>query len=296
MLDLKLLKTFVTVGTLLHFGRAAEALHSTQPGVTQHIARLEEQLGVALLRRNKRSVALTEAGANLLRHATEILALAERMQDEAKAVAGGFGGQLSIGLSSAIVHSEIPEQIAAFRRAHPLIDVKPTVDSADRLDALLDASLIDAMVTTLPASSETLNTVQLKPRIAMGVALPALHPLARRKRLSVADLHEEPFYTVPRERHADMYDGLITAIRQRGHTPRIAGHEVSFANLLARVAMGDGVALVPSVYAGIVTPAVKVIALSDASLATLKIYLVFRRDNRRLAVEQFVRALSRPAA
>lgn len=296
MLDLKLLKTFVAVGNALHFGRAAEALHATQPGVTQHIAKLEEQLGIQLFHRSKRSVSLTEAGQTLLAHATQMLALADRMQSEARSVADGFGGQLAIGLSSVIIHSELPERINAFRRAHPLIRIQPSVESADRLDGLLDASLVDVLVTTLPARDDTLLAVKLDVRIAMSVAMPAVHPLANERALSIGDLANEPFYTVPRDRYPEVYDSLTAIIRRRGRTARIAGHEVSFTNLLARVALGDGVALVPSAYAGIATAGVKVVPVSDASLSSLPTYLVHRRGDTRLAVKQFIRAMTERGA
>ncbi|GJH30264.1 LysR family transcriptional regulator [Caballeronia novacaledonica] len=291
MLDLKLLKTFVVVGDLLHFGRAAEALHSTQPGVTQHIARLEEQLGVQLLRRSKRAVSLTEAGTTLLRQASQMLALADRMHADAHAMADGLGGHLLIGLSSAIIHSTVPACIRAFRHAHPLIRISPTVERADRLYELLDASLVDVLVTTLPKRDDQLHNVKLRSRIEMGVALPSDHPLAKEPMLSIGDLADQPFYTVPRDRHPEVYDSLIAIIRRRGRPARIVGHEISFTNLLARVALGDGVALVPSAYAGIATPGVNVVPISDASLSTLQTYLVYRRDRGEVAVEKFIRAM-----
>jgi DNA-binding transcriptional LysR family regulator len=292
MLDLKLLKTFVAVGKLLHFARAAEALHSTQPGVTQHIARLEAQLGVQLFHRSKRSVSLTEAGQTLLRHASQMLALAERMQDEARAFAEGYGGQLSVGLSSVILHSALPERIDLFRRNHPLIRVDPVVESADRLCELIDARLVDVLVTTLPAHDAALQTVKLDARVSMGVALPDTHRLAQARTISIGELADEPFYTVPRHLHPEFYDSLTAVIRRRGRSLRVAGHEVSFTNLLARVALGGGVALVPSAYAGIATPGVKVTPISDRPLSSLQTYVVYPREHARLAAEQFVRAMA----
>ena len=298
MLDLKLLKTFVAVGKLLHFARAAEALHSTQPGVTQHIARLEAQLCVQLFHRSKRAVSLTEAGETLLRHASQMLALADRMQDEAQAFAEGYGGQLAIGLSSVILHSALPARIDRFRRKHPLIRLDPIVESADRLCELIDARLVDVLVTTLPAHDAALHTVKLDASVPMGVALPETHRLAGERTLSIGDLADEPFYTVPRHLHPEFYDSLTAVIRRRGRSVRIAGHEVSFTNLLARVALGGGVALVPSAYAGIATPGAKVVPIVDRPLSSLQTYVVYPRSHGRLAVEQFVHAMtdhSKPA-
>ncbi len=292
MLDLRLLKTFVAVGRLLHFGRAAEALNATQPGVTQHVARLEEQLGFALFKRSRRAVALTEAGALFLRHANRLLMLAERMEAEARAVAAGEGGQLALGLSSAIVYSEIPERIAGFRQAHPGLSVRIAVHAGDALRDLLDAHVLDAAITTLPLSGAGYRSDLLDSRTAMGVALPAGHRLAGARSISLKALQDETFVVVPRDQHPEAHDSLTAAMLAGGDPVDIGGYEVSFPNLVARVALGEGVGLVPLAYAGMAPRAVRVVPVGDPGLAQLRIYLVARADNDHPALARFVAAMT----
>lgn len=292
MLDLRLLKTFVVVGRLLHFGRAAEVLAATQPGVTQHIARLEELLGFALFKRSRRSVALTEAGALFLRHANRLLMLAERMEAEARAVAAGEGGQFVLGLSSAVIYSGIPERISAFRQAHPGLGVRLAVHAGDELRDLLDADALDAAVTTLPFAGDGYRSILLDAGTAMGVALPAGHPHAGSASLALKALRDETFVVVPRDQHPEAHDALTATIRAAGGVARIGGHEVSFPNLVARVALGDGLALVPMAYAGMAPAAVRVVPVTDAGLARLRIYLMVRAEADHPALPRLVKALA----
>jgi DNA-binding transcriptional LysR family regulator len=291
MLDLKLLKTFVVMGRLLHFGRAAEALHSTQPGVTQHISRLEEQLGFELLKRNKRSVMLTDAGVLFLRYANRLLLLADRMEEEARSIASGRGGKLALGLSSAIVYSGVPERISAFKRVNPGIEVKLVVHSGDMLQELLDAYAIDAAVTTLPFSGDEYCSTVLDAETPMGVALPVNHPLAGQSSVSIHSLSHENFVVVPRGKHPQAYDSLTSLLHSTGSTARISGHEVSFPNLVARVAMGEGLALVPLAYANMAPSSVRVVKVTDPELAHLKIYLVTKTDCEHTIIPRFNEAM-----
>jgi len=291
MLDLRLINTFVVVGRTLHFGRAAEVLHATQPGVTQHIQRLEEQLGVVLLKRSKRSVALTEAGQVFLRHALKLVEFTRRMQDDARAVAAGLAGHLRLGFSSSIVLSSVPQRISAFRTAHPQLQLRLEVHSGDQLQELLDAFALDAVITTLPFGGESYDSACID-RQAMGVAMPFDHPLASRKRVAVRALARERFIVVPRDKHPQAHDRLTAALQVHGHSVRIGDSDVSFPNLIARVAMGEGVALVPQAYRGSAPQAVAVVPVSDATLAHLEILLISRRDSPTAALPRLRRFLA----
>ena len=86
-LDLTKLRAFVTLAEYLHFGRAAEALHLTQPGLSRQIQTLERQLGARLLERDRRNVALTEAGRQLLEGAPPLLEAVNATRQQVASVA-----------------------------------------------------------------------------------------------------------------------------------------------------------------------------------------------------------------
>src|ERR671910_3457271 len=97
--DARLLRSFAVLADTLHFGRAAERLHVSQPTLSQQIARLERQLGVTLLDRSSRRVALSAAGAAVLEHARAAVAAAESVDAIPREHAGGGGGGPGPGVS-----------------------------------------------------------------------------------------------------------------------------------------------------------------------------------------------------
>src|SRR3954470_1391882 len=96
VIELRLWRQFLAVAEELHFGRAAQRLHITQPPLTQAIALLEERLGVRLFDRTKRSVRLTPAGAVLVPEARDLLARAAALPAHARAAAHGEIGRLRL--------------------------------------------------------------------------------------------------------------------------------------------------------------------------------------------------------
>src|SRR5829696_944026 len=100
--DARLLRSFVVLAETLHFGRAAERLHVSQPTLSQQIGRLERQLGVALLDRSSRRVAVSAAGAAVLEHARAAVAAAKAVDAIAREHADGRRGSLRLGFSPGV--------------------------------------------------------------------------------------------------------------------------------------------------------------------------------------------------
>jgi DNA-binding transcriptional LysR family regulator len=97
MFDVRLLQTLAAVADANSFGRAAETLHATQPGVSQQIARLEHHLGARLLTRGTGPAELTAAGEQILARGRDILAAVARLESDAQAWASGKAGALALG-------------------------------------------------------------------------------------------------------------------------------------------------------------------------------------------------------
>src|SRR5438128_835723 len=117
-IELRHWRQFLAVAEELHFGRAAQRLHMTQPPLTQAIAQLEERLGERLFDRTKRSVRLTAAGAALVPDARELLARAAALPAHARAAAQGEIGRLRLAFVSTVGFGLLPRWIRAFRSQH----------------------------------------------------------------------------------------------------------------------------------------------------------------------------------
>src|SRR5689334_1027262 len=123
-IELRLWRQFVALAETLHFGRAAQRLHMTQPPLTQAIAQLERLLGVRLFDRTKRSVKLTPAGDALLPQARELLARALSLPAQARAAAGGESGTLRLAFVSTVGFAQLPEWVRSFRAKHPQVQLE----------------------------------------------------------------------------------------------------------------------------------------------------------------------------
>jgi DNA-binding transcriptional LysR family regulator len=244
MFDVRLLQTLAAVADANSFGRAAETLHATQPGVSQQIARLEHHFGVRLFTRGTRPAELTAAGEQIAARGRDILAAVARLESDAHAWASGKAGALALGLSSSVSASSIPPRIREFQEEQPQYSLTVDVASADVLFERLEAGVLDAVLTTLPPHGTAYLDITITVQ-QLGVALPSGHPAATRKSLTITDLLNEQFIVVPRTRHAEIYDHLVAVFTASGRTLTIAAEEVAFPSILARVGMGEGVGLVP---------------------------------------------------
>ncbi len=210
-MELRHLRSFVTLAEELHFGRAAERLGMAQPPLSLQIQSLEAGLGVRLFERSRRHVALTEAGRLFLPEAQATLEQAERARRIAQQAARGEVGQLFIGFTgSAPFNAAMPAIISRFRRAWPgLHMVLRELSTTDQLAALAEGSLDIGFVR--PGQPQ--ETAGVETRLVLDeplvVALPEQHPLAGRDSLAMADLAGESFILHPRAIGTGIYDKVV---------------------------------------------------------------------------------------
>ena len=238
------LRCFVAVAEELHFGRAAERLGMAQPPLSQRIQRLERELGVRLLDRSSRRVALTAPGGLLLDEARDILARVDRIYSVAERARLGETGAVRAGLPSDLGGRVLAALLAAFRDRRPdlRLDLRET-GTAEQVRALADGSL-DAGVVRHPCDSRGL---ELGPLLGqpLGVLLPAGDALAASPEVHLADLGGRALVVFPREEAPGAYDELLAGCRRHGYAPaavREARHP-QFA--LGLVLAGTAVSLVP---------------------------------------------------
>jgi DNA-binding transcriptional LysR family regulator len=186
-LDLRKLRYFVVVADRLHFGRAADELHIAQPVLSRQIRALEHELGAALFIRDRRSVALTEAGRQLLADAVPLLASADAVRRRT-AVAAHGGRRLMVGFRIGI---PVTPAVRAFEARHPDVVVDVQRIEGDEQAAMLLDGRIDVGYVRLPVDESSLRVIPLytEPQV---VALPAGHRFAGKERIAQADLAGEP--------------------------------------------------------------------------------------------------------
>ena len=244
-MELRHLRYFVAVAEELHFRRAAERLHISQPPLSQQIRALEAELGVQLLERDRRSVSLTAPGAVFLREARDILAAVEAAAEAARSVARGEAGRLALGFVGSAMHGALPGVLRAHRRAFPDVQlVLSELPTAGQLEALMTGRL-DVGVIRPPVREPGLafETIHTEPVV---VALPEDHPLAARRKVALAELVGEPFVLLARREAPGLHESLVQAMADAGGVPHVVQEAREMQTVVGVVAAGLGVSLVPA--------------------------------------------------
>ena len=245
MVELKRLRCFVAVAEELHFGRAAVRMHMAQPPLSVQIRRLEDAVGVALLSRGTRHVALTSAGRTLYEHACRILAQTEAAIVATRQVARGEAGNLSVGFVSTADYGLLPQIVRAYRTRHPGVVLQLREMTTDgQLEALRQNSL-DVAVVIGPVESAFLGYRSLG-REPLIVALPETHALAGSVgSVPLKRLASEPFILFPRPLAPHLYDAIVGLCSRAGFTPRIEQEAIQMQTIVSLVSAGLGIAIVP---------------------------------------------------
>ena len=250
-IDLRQLRYFIAVTETLHFGRAAEQLHISQPPLSRQIRLLEEALGVALFQRGKAAVRLTEAGAAFLPEVRRTLAQAEKAVAAARAARPAdapSAGQFVLGYTTVFDRSAIPDVLEPLSRQFPDWRISMRGQHSISLVRALRQGAMDAAFIGLftEAPGLVVRTVREEPLV---VALPSGHALARRRQLALADLAgpgAPPLYWFERRLNPGFYDHCQAYFERVGFAPALLPEPADHHITLGLIAEGRGVALVPA--------------------------------------------------
>ena len=245
-MDVRQLRCFVAVAEELHFGRAATRLHVAQPAVSQTIRGIENELGVTLFDRTNRRVTLTDAGRSLL---TEAAAVIERF-DAALAtmaeVRDGHRRQLRIGAVPALPPSLIPRLLAMFADDAPgLTVVVRAIPPAPTAAAALGDSELDLALVRGRVDDPRLDAVVVATE-PVGVAVPAIHPLAANTSITPAELNSVPLISFARAGDPVEYDHIFETLATAGLNDLHVAHQSHQGAVdasLRLVASGAGLSL-----------------------------------------------------
>lgn len=291
MFDFRQLRYFIAVAEELSFTRAALRLHLSQPPLSQQIQALEQDLGVILLERNKRNVALTEPGRIFLEQARQILAKADEARSLAVAAEAGHSGQLRLAYTVSVsFHPALPQALLRYRQIAPKVRMQLSEMYTEPQFAALLAGQIDVgFVRDEPLHAQDarklrLTTIDREPLL---LAMPTGHPLATRAGVQLCEVRGDAFVSQPRELASTLYDQLVKLAAKAGFQPLIVQHAQQINGLLALVAAGLGLALVPASMRAVRLAGVSYVALEDSE-AHLLLALAYRSDDRSPVLRQFL--------
>lgn len=250
MVDLRRLAMFVAVAEELNFTRAAERMAIAQPPLSQHIRRLEEELGVQLFARTSRKVELTVAGRQLLKGARELLAKRAEVINSTRRAAGGETGVLRLTVGSSGAFALVAEIVRAFRLRTPGVTVQLHEQATEQAVSALVAGEMDVAILRGPFKHPDLQVERLL-RDRLELVLPDDHRLARQREALLTDVAGEPMILFPRHMASALHDEITSLCIRAGFSPLISQEGSSWASVVGLVGAGLGFTIAPASAASI---------------------------------------------
>lgn len=244
-MDIRQLRCFVATADLLNFTRAAEELRIAQPALSRQIRSLEEDLGLRLLERDSRRVALTPAGSVFLTDAREILEHVEAAESRIKRFHRDARQKISFGYPPTLAGPGIPRLVRRVAELAPIfqLDLRD-LSNREMLDGVRERTLDAALLPDAAVPRSELFVAELLGPIRFDVVFPSGHAFSRRRTVGVTDLSNEDLIAYDRKAYAD-YWLLLRTVFTAANRPLIVSVEVDGGGtLMASVASGQGVAIV----------------------------------------------------
>jgi LysR family transcriptional activator of glutamate synthase operon len=243
-MELRQLRYLIAVADEQHFTRAAAREHVAQPALSQQIRRLEAELGLTLVQRTTRRVAMTEAGELLVARARRAIAELEAATAELQSLAGVQAGRLSIGALHTMGPVDLSLLLATFHRRYPGVELTVREQSSEELAGMLRDDEIDlaflSVTERIQSHGLTLHPLVREELVAI---LPPDHRLAGRRQVQLAELAQDAFISF--REGARLRELLVTAAAAAGFAPRIAMESNESRRIRSLVSRGLGVALLP---------------------------------------------------
>ncbi|WP_282269024.1 LysR family transcriptional regulator [Stenotrophomonas sp. PS02298] len=281
-MDIRQLRMLVEVVRHDGFSAAAEAVFATQPTISKAIRQLEDELGEVLLQRSRNGVRLTPAGQIVYRRALALLGEREDMLRELEELRDLQRGELHLGLASLGSDILFAPVFARFRQLHPQIELRVLERGSEALEESLRAGEIELAASLLPVADDLdWQPVRTEPLVAL---LPRQHPLAGSASLQLQDLAEVPFVLF--EKGFLLNRHIIQACQARGFSPREVTRSGQPDFIVALVAAGLGVALLPRMIANARPRADVMIVPLDEPELDWKMVLAWRRGGYLSAAAQ----------
>jgi LysR family transcriptional regulator, benzoate and cis,cis-muconate-responsive activator of ben and cat genes len=244
-MELRHLRYFIAVAEEENVTRAAERLHVSQPPLSRQIHDLEAELGVPLFDRTGKSLQLNAAGKVFLVEARAVLDRAAQALQTVQALTDDHQQVIDVGYAPSLSVQILPQILRVFEQAQPHVRVRlHDLSSGEMQQGLRDGSL-QAAFLALPDGTARgdLSCLKLQSH-PVCVAMPAHHPLAKKRKITLAELSSHRLVGYSRHDYAEYHQWLETLMRSLPRKPVLAEEYDSMTSLITAIESGRGIALV----------------------------------------------------
>jgi DNA-binding transcriptional LysR family regulator len=285
-MELRQIRSFLSIAETLHFGRTSEMIHLSQPALSLQIRALEDEIGVRLFERNRRKTSLTAAGVAFREEATQALLGLDQAVHKAKLAANGKLGILRIGFISTAGNEIVPTIVRQFRERNA--DVEFSLRNILTIDQIqmLEAGSLDIGFLRLPIPAHSGLEVVTVHREPFVLVVPSSHKLAKRKRIRLREASGEDFVMYERAYAPGFHDLIFGMLRDAGIIPNVRQTAGEMPTLISLVDSGTGVAILPASTVKRSVASVVACEIAD-KIPMSEIGIAVRKGNRAPVVDNF---------
>lgn len=295
-MDIKTLRTFLTVARLKNFSLAAKEINSVQPTVSRHISDLENEIGVKLFHRTTHLVELTAAGQVLYPEAIKIVDNDQRVKQRVVEADRAVDQSIRIGYLATACSFFLPKLIGEHLIDNPTISTQLYEMSVEeQRDALIENNIDLAFTRSLSDIDGALFMAKELYQDEAVVLLPNHHPLADKTELSIAELQDEKFILFKRSSWTEMYDHIHRLCQDNSFSPNVVFHPDNMRHLVTSVSSGLGISIAPRCIKFISTTDCVCIPLKESQLSW-PIYIYYRRQQSNQHIENLVQCCLKHSA
>ncbi|HIE9894604.1 TPA: LysR family transcriptional regulator [Klebsiella variicola subsp. variicola] len=272
-LDIRLLRAFAVVAEENNISRAAQRLFISQPPLTRHIRHLEAQLGVTLFQHHSKGLILTDAGREVLEMIRPLLVLQERTLAALSQLSAHSPQPLRLGLTTAFEQGIFAAVESALSDHTRTLHI--TRHASPALAQQVRKGKLDVALVALPLNTEGLHLHPLPYQEPLIAALPVSWPEAARPALTLRALNHRPLFWFKRERNPDFFDYTRRIFDRAGYTPAYVEEPAEHDVLLARIARGEGMILLPASFSAIQRQGVVFCPVAEGDSMPLSLGVVY---------------------
>ncbi|HED4010094.1 TPA: LysR family transcriptional regulator [Klebsiella variicola subsp. variicola] len=272
-LDIRLLRAFAVVAEENNISRAAQRLFISQPPLTRHIRHLEAQLGVTLFQRHSKGLILTDAGREVLEMIRPLLVLQERTLAALSQLSAHSPQPLRLGLTTAFEQGIFAAVESALSDHTRTLHI--TRHASPALAQQVRKGKLDAALVALPLNTEGLHLHPLPYQEPLIAAFPASWPEAATPALTLRALNHRPLFWFKRERNPDFFDYTRRIFDRAGYSPAYVEEPAEHDVLLARIARGEGMILLPASFSAIQRQGVVFCPVAEGDSMPLSLGVVY---------------------
>jgi DNA-binding transcriptional LysR family regulator len=285
-MELRHIRSFLSIAETLHFGHTAELIHLSQPALSLQIRALEEEVGVRLFERNRRKTTLTAAGAAFRDDAAAALSQLDQAIRRARLAGRGKLGLLRIGFVSTAGSEIVADIVRQFRELNPEVEFSlRNILTAEQIQ-MLETGALDIGFLRVPIGEHSALDAVTVHREPFVLVVPSSHKLAKRKRVRLREVAGQDFVMYERTYAPGFHDLILGVLRDARIAPNVTQTAVEIPMLISLVASGMGITILPA--SAVKHSVASVVACNIVDRIPMsEIGMAFRKGTRAPVVDNF---------